>query len=33
MQILVDSSIWIDYFRDGTNSSRLDYLIEKNNWV
>jgi hypothetical protein len=32
MQIIVDSSIWIDYFRDGINSSRLDYLIdEKNN--
>jgi predicted nucleic acid-binding protein len=30
MQILVDSSIWIDYFRDGTNSSRLDYLIDEN---
>ena len=30
MQILVDSSIWIDYFRDGINSSRLDYLIDEN---
>jgi len=29
MQILVDSSIWIDYFRDGINSSRLDYLIDE----
>jgi predicted nucleic acid-binding protein len=30
MQILVDSSIWIDYFRDGINSSRLDYFIDEN---
>ncbi len=30
MQIIVDSSVWIDYFRDGKNSGRLDYLIEEN---
>lgn len=30
MQVLVDSSIWIDYFRDGENSSKLDYLIDEN---
>jgi len=30
MQVLVDSSIWIDYFRDGKNSSKLDYLIDEN---
>ena len=30
MQVLVDSSIWVDYFRDGKNSSTLDYLIDQN---
>ena len=30
MQIIVDSSVWIDYFRDGKNSDRLDYLIDEN---
>ena len=30
MQIIVDSSVWIDYFRDGENSDRLDYLIDEN---
>lgn len=30
MQVLVDSSIWIDYFRDGKKSSKLDYLIDEN---
>lgn len=26
--ILVDSSVWIDYFRSGKNSNQLDRLIE-----
>ena len=30
MQVLVDSSIWIDYFRAGINSGKLDYLIDEN---
>lgn len=30
MQVLVDSSVWIDYFRSGANSSSLDFLIEEN---
>ena len=30
MQILVDSSIWIDYLRDGKKSGKLDYLIDEN---
>ena len=30
MLTLVDSSIWIDYFRDGNNSNKLDYLIDEN---
>lgn len=29
MNVLVDSSVWIDYFRGGSNSS-LDWLIEEN---
>ncbi len=30
MQTLVDSSIWIDYFRDGKKSGKLDFLIDEN---
>jgi len=30
MSILVDSSIWIDYFRGGKNSADLDRLIDEN---
>lgn len=30
MQILVDTSIWIDYFRSGDHSSDLDFLIKEN---
>lgn len=30
MQVLVDSSVWIDYFRGGGNSDKLDYLIDEN---
>ena len=30
MSILVDSSIWIEYFRNGSNSEKLDYLIDEN---
>jgi predicted nucleic acid-binding protein len=30
MQILVDTSIWIDYFKSGANSSKLDGLLEDN---
>ncbi len=28
--VLVDTSIWIDYFRDGKNSSGLELLIDEN---
>jgi predicted nucleic acid-binding protein len=28
MQILVDTSIWIDYFKSGSNSAKLDDLLE-----
>ena len=30
MDILVDTSIWIDYFRGGGNSSGMDALIDEN---
>jgi predicted nucleic acid-binding protein len=30
MQVLVDTSVWIDYFRGGGNSDKLDYLIDEN---
>ncbi len=30
MSVLVDTSAWIDYFRSGHNSERLDFLIDEN---
>jgi predicted nucleic acid-binding protein len=30
MPVLVDTSIWIDYFRTGNNSEKLDFLIDEN---
>ena len=30
MGVLVDPSVWIDYFRSGEESERLDYLIDEN---
>jgi predicted nucleic acid-binding protein len=30
MSILVDTSIWIEYFRSGSNSEKLDFLIDEN---
>ena len=30
MRVLVDTSVWIDYFRNGDNSSSLDDLIDEN---
>jgi len=30
MSIIVDSSVWIDYFRSGKHSNQLDYYIEQN---
>ena len=30
MTVLVDTSIWIDYFRDGNNSKDLELLIDEN---
>jgi len=30
MPVLVDSSVWIDYFRDGKNSGKLDSFLDDN---
>ena len=30
MTVLVDTSVWIDYFRSGNNSEKLDFLIDEN---
>lgn len=30
MSVLVDSSIWVEYFRGSATTARLDFLIEEN---
>lgn len=30
MKVLVDTSVWVDYFRGGENSGHLDFLIDEN---
>ena len=30
MKVLVDTSVWIDYFRGADNSKNLDFLIDEN---
>ena len=30
MEVLVDISVWIDYFRSGDKSEKLDFLIDEN---
>jgi len=30
MPVLVDTSVWVSYFRNGTGSERLDFLIDEN---
>jgi hypothetical protein len=30
MSVLVDTSVWVDYFRSGTHSGKLDFLIDEN---
>lgn len=30
MPVLVDTSIWVDYFRSGSSSEKLDFLIDEN---
>jgi predicted nucleic acid-binding protein len=29
MSVIVDTSVWIDYFRSGNNSIKLDFLIDE----
>lgn len=30
MPVLIDSSVWIDYFRNGNNYEKVDFLIDEN---
>ena len=30
MNILIDTSVWVDYFRSGARTSYLDFMIEEN---
>lgn len=30
MSVLVDTSVWIEYFRTGKNSEKLDFFIDQN---
>jgi predicted nucleic acid-binding protein len=30
MSVLVDTSVWVDYFRAGKDSGKLDFLIDEN---
>lgn len=30
MSVLVDTSMWIEYFRSGNSSEKLDFLIDEN---
>ncbi len=30
MSVLVDTSIWIDYFKSGENSTDMEFLIDEN---
>jgi len=30
MSVLVDTSVWIEYFRSGKNSEKLDFIIDEN---
>ncbi len=29
MSVLIDSSVWIDYFRNGNNYEKVDFLIDE----
>lgn len=33
MRVLIDTSVWIDYFKSGINSSGLDSLLDDNSVV
>ncbi len=30
MSVLIDTSVWVEYFRSGNNSEKLDFLIDEN---
>jgi len=30
MSVIIDSSVWIDYFRNGSNHEKIDFLIDEN---
>ncbi len=30
MSVLIDTSVWIDYFKGAKDSEKLDYLIDNN---
>jgi len=30
MSVLIDSSVWIEYFRNGNNHEKVDFLIDEN---
>lgn len=30
MSVLIDSSVWIEYFRNGNNYKKVDFLIDEN---
>ncbi|MDY7035492.1 MAG: PIN domain-containing protein [Thermodesulfobacteriota bacterium] len=30
MSVLVDTSVWVEYFRTGQNSEKLDFFIDEN---
>lgn len=30
MSVLIDSSVWIEYFRNGNNSEKVEFLIDEN---
>jgi len=30
MSVLVDTSVWVEFFRSGNNSEKLDFLIDEN---
>jgi len=30
MSVLVDTSVWVEYFRSGNNSGKLDFFIDEN---
>ncbi len=30
MSVLIDSSVWIEYFRNGNNCEKVDFLIDEN---